>query len=299
MRDVVDAPRGREGRRSRGVIVTSREEDLLRRRRPQDADPGHPRGRRRGVRRGRRRMKASCAARDARQAGRRRDQRRGARRRPRDRAGLPPPRSSSTTRRSQLGLPEVDPRPAAGRRRHRPHRPDARPARRADGRAAPGPAAASPRRPRRSASSTSSSPTATSWCRAKARGSWIRANPEAAKQPWDRHGLQDARRHAVAARRSRRSCPRSRPTCASSSRAPTTRRRKTILAAAVEGAQVDFDTAAGSRAATSSSWSTGQISKNMIQAFFFDLQAINSRRRASGRPTEVRSRPGSACSAPA
>ncbi len=45
------------------------------------------------------------------------------------------------------------------------------------------------------------------------------------------------------ARSSPRSCRRSRPTCASSSRARRCRRRATSCAAAVEGAQVDIDTA--------------------------------------------------------
>ena len=51
---------------------------------------------------------------------------------------------------------------------------------------------------------------------------------------------------------------------------------KAIMSAAVEGAQVDFDTASRIESRYLTSLVTGPISKNMIQAFFFDLQAINS-----------------------
>ena len=51
---------------------------------------------------------------------------------------------------------------------------------------------------------------------------------------------------------------------------------RAILAAAVEGAQVDFDTASRIESRYLTKLIVGQNSKNMIQAFFFDLQAINS-----------------------
>ncbi len=51
---------------------------------------------------------------------------------------------------------------------------------------------------------------------------------------------------------------------------------KAIMSAAVEGAQVDFDTASRIESRYLTKLITGQVSKNMIQAFFFDLQAINS-----------------------
>ncbi|MFG2574834.1 3-hydroxyacyl-CoA dehydrogenase NAD-binding domain-containing protein [Streptomyces sp. NPDC048481] len=51
---------------------------------------------------------------------------------------------------------------------------------------------------------------------------------------------------------------------------------RAILAAAVEGAQVDFDTAQVIEARYFVELAAGQTSKNMIQAFFFDLQAVNS-----------------------
>ena len=51
---------------------------------------------------------------------------------------------------------------------------------------------------------------------------------------------------------------------------------KAIMSAAVEGAQVDFDTASRIESRYLTKLVTGPISKNMTQAFFFDLQAINS-----------------------
>lgn len=50
---------------------------------------------------------------------------------------------------------------------------------------------------------------------------------------------------------------------------------RAILAAAVEGAQVDFDTATLIETRYLVSLVVGQVSKNMIKAFFFDLQHIN------------------------
>ncbi|WP_369360084.1 3-hydroxyacyl-CoA dehydrogenase NAD-binding domain-containing protein [Streptomyces sp. cg2] len=53
---------------------------------------------------------------------------------------------------------------------------------------------------------------------------------------------------------------------------------RNILAAAVEGSQVDFETAQTIEARYFVELVTGQVSKNMIQAFFFDLQAVNAGR---------------------
>ena len=52
--------------------------------------------------------------------------------------------------------------------------------------------------------------------------------------------------------------------------------QKAILSAAVEGAQVDFDTASRIESRYLTNLVVNQGSKNMIQAFFFDLQAINA-----------------------
>lgn len=70
------------------------------------------------------------------------------------------------------------------------------------------------------------------------------------------------------------------------------RAQRAILSAAVEGAQVDLDTASRIESRYLTSLITGQQSKNMIQAFFFDLQAINAGSlRPDGfppfRPTKV------------
>ncbi|HEY5834621.1 3-hydroxyacyl-CoA dehydrogenase NAD-binding domain-containing protein [Streptomyces sp.] len=60
-----------------------------------------------------------------------------------------------------------------------------------------------------------------------------------------------------------------------------------ILAAAVEGAQVDIDNATVIEARYFTELVCGQTSKNMIQAFFFDMQAVNS---GAGRPSDVPAR---------
>lgn len=103
---------------------------------------------------------------------------------------------------------------------------------------------------------------------------WIKANPEANTQPWDVKGYKmpggTPATPALAAilpsfpsllRKQLKGAPMPAP--------------RAILAAAVEGAQVDFDTASRIESRYFTSLVTGQVSKNMIQAFFFDLQAIN------------------------
>ncbi|MFJ3207367.1 3-hydroxyacyl-CoA dehydrogenase NAD-binding domain-containing protein [Streptomyces flaveolus] len=62
---------------------------------------------------------------------------------------------------------------------------------------------------------------------------------------------------------------------------------RNILAAAVESSQVDVDTAFVVEARYLTELVTGQITKNMIQAFFFDLQAVNS---GANRPRGIESR---------
>ncbi len=51
-----------------------------------------------------------------------------------------------------------------------------------------------------------------------------------------------------------------------------------IMAAAVEGAQVDFDNAIEIEGRYFVDLVTGQVSKNMIQAFFFDMQRVSGDR---------------------
>ncbi|MFH8731158.1 3-hydroxyacyl-CoA dehydrogenase NAD-binding domain-containing protein [Streptomyces sp. NPDC017964] len=62
---------------------------------------------------------------------------------------------------------------------------------------------------------------------------------------------------------------------------------RNILAAAVEGSQVDFETALTIEARYFTELVTGQTAKNMIQAFFFDLQAVNS---GANRPKGIEKR---------
>jgi 3-hydroxyacyl-CoA dehydrogenase / enoyl-CoA hydratase / 3-hydroxybutyryl-CoA epimerase len=97
---------------------------------------------------------------------------------------------------------------------------------------------------------------------------WITANP-VARQPWDQPGY---------------SIPGGIP--ATVSMLPAVLRKqlkgapleapRAIMAAAVEGAQVDFDTAALIETRYFVQLATGQVAKNMIKAYFFDLQAINA-----------------------
>ncbi len=104
---------------------------------------------------------------------------------------------------------------------------------------------------------------------------WIKANPEACIQPWDAKGYKmpggTPSSPALAAilpsfpsllRKQLKGAPMPAP--------------RAILAAAVEGAQVDFGTATRIESRYFTELVTGPIAKNMIQAFFFDLQTINS-----------------------
>ncbi|MCT2593574.1 enoyl-CoA hydratase/isomerase family protein [Streptomyces sp. N2-109] len=63
--------------------------------------------------------------------------------------------------------------------------------------------------------------------------------------------------------------------------------QRDILAAAVEGSQVDFATAEVIEARYFTELACGQISTNMTQAFFFDLQAVNS---GANRPQGIEPR---------
>jgi 3-hydroxyacyl-CoA dehydrogenase/enoyl-CoA hydratase/3-hydroxybutyryl-CoA epimerase len=105
---------------------------------------------------------------------------------------------------------------------------------------------------------------------------WIAANPEA-QQPWDVKGYKIPG-----------GTP-SNPKLAQNLPAFPANLRKQlkganypaphhIMAAAVEGAQVDFDTAIEIEGRYFVDLLIGQVSKNMIQAFFFDLQQVNGDR---------------------
>ncbi|MET8251094.1 3-hydroxyacyl-CoA dehydrogenase NAD-binding domain-containing protein [Micromonospora sp. NPDC005197] len=102
---------------------------------------------------------------------------------------------------------------------------------------------------------------------------WIAANPHP-KQPWDRPDY-----------RMPGGTPASRSLAAQLPAFPATLRKQlkgarlpapeAILATAVEGAQVDLDTAFTVETRHLIGLLTGQVAKNMIGAFFFDLKAVN------------------------
>lgn len=114
--------------------------------------------------------------------------------------------------------------------------------------------------------------------RAKA---WILANPQAA-QPWDRPGYR---------------MPGGSPTKPEVAQmlaiAPAMLRKRTycnypaveaILSAMVEGAQVDLDTASRIESRYFARVATGQVTKNMITAFWYQLNSING---GGSRPAGV------------
>ncbi|MCW2589012.1 MAG: putative acyl-CoA dehydrogenase [Mycobacterium sp.] len=103
---------------------------------------------------------------------------------------------------------------------------------------------------------------------------WIKANPDAFEQPWDKKGYKmpggTPSSPGLAAilpsfpallRKQLKGAPMPAP--------------RAILDAVVEGAQVDFDTASRIESRYFTTLVTGQVAKNMIQAFFLDLQTIN------------------------
>ncbi len=107
---------------------------------------------------------------------------------------------------------------------------------------------------------------------------WLQANrdsEEAATQPWDRPGY-----------RMPGGTPSTPKLAAVLPAFPANLRKqvkgadypapRAILAAAVEGSQVDFETATRIESRYFTSLVVNQSSKDMIQAFFFDLQAINA-----------------------
>lgn len=114
---------------------------------------------------------------------------------------------------------------------------------------------------------------------------FIEANPSA-QQPWDAKGYKIPG-----------GTPASPRFAANLPAFPATLKKQTggapypaprnILAAAVEGSQVDFETAQVIEARYFTELVTGQTAKNMIQAFFFDLQAVNS---GASRPQGIEPR---------
>lgn len=115
---------------------------------------------------------------------------------------------------------------------------------------------------------------------------WIAANPEACVQPWDRQGFTIPG-----------GGPDDKAFAANLPAFPATLRKqlaganmpapRAILAAAVEGAEVDFDNASLIESRYFVHLLTGPVAKNMIQAFFFDLQSIKN---GASRPAGVAQR---------
>ncbi|MBV1949065.1 3-hydroxyacyl-CoA dehydrogenase NAD-binding domain-containing protein [Streptomyces sp. BV129] len=110
-------------------------------------------------------------------------------------------------------------------------------------------------------------------------GQWVKDNPQAV-QPWDAKGY-----------RIPGGTPATPAFAANLPAYPATLRKqlkganypapRNILAAAIEGAQVDIDTAFAIEGRYFVELVTGQVSKNMTKAFFFDLQYVDG---GGGRP---------------
>ena len=121
---------------------------------------------------------------------------------------------------------------------------------------------------------------------------WIKANPEGGVQPWDQQGYK---------------IPGGSPSTPSFAQfapaIPANLRKQThgapmpapraILAAAIEGAQVDVDNAFLIETRYFVSLAVGQVAKNMTKAFFFDLQHINAGgSRPQGQPKSTPTKVG-------
>jgi 3-hydroxyacyl-CoA dehydrogenase/enoyl-CoA hydratase/3-hydroxybutyryl-CoA epimerase len=109
---------------------------------------------------------------------------------------------------------------------------------------------------------------------------FIAANPTAA-QPWDSKGYKvpggALTSPAVAA-----NLPAFPATLRKELKGAPYLAPKAILAVAVEGLEVDVDTALTIESRWFVQLATSQIAKNMTKAFFFDLQAVNNRPRPDG-----------------
>ena len=114
---------------------------------------------------------------------------------------------------------------------------------------------------------------------------WIEANPDA-KQPWDTDGYKIPG-----------GTPSTRALAQNLPAFPANLRKQIkganypapvhIMAAAVEGAQVDFDNAIEIEGRYFVDLVTSQVAKNMIQAFFFDMQRATGDRAAARRSIET------------
>jgi 3-hydroxyacyl-CoA dehydrogenase/enoyl-CoA hydratase/3-hydroxybutyryl-CoA epimerase len=115
---------------------------------------------------------------------------------------------------------------------------------------------------------------------AAAAASWIAANPEAS-QPWDRPDYSmpggDPSDPTLAANLAPFAANLSKQLRGADYPAP-----KAILAAAVEGAQVDVENAFEIEGRYFVKLVTGQVAKNMIATFFFGMQEVNGDRGRAG-----------------
>ncbi|MDO9457913.1 3-hydroxyacyl-CoA dehydrogenase NAD-binding domain-containing protein [Nocardioides sp.] len=104
---------------------------------------------------------------------------------------------------------------------------------------------------------------------------WIKANPETTQNPWDAPGYKmpggSVKSPALAG-----FLPAFPALLRKQTKGAVYPAARAILSAAVEGASRDFDTASRIESRYLTNLIVNQGSKNMIQAFFFDLQAINS-----------------------
>ena len=104
---------------------------------------------------------------------------------------------------------------------------------------------------------------------------WIKANPEGHTQPWDKSGykIPGGGPNSPGLSEILPSFPSNLKKQIKGAPMPAPR---AILATAVEGAQADFETATRIESRYFAELVTGQVAKNMIQAFFLDLQHITS-----------------------
>jgi 3-hydroxyacyl-CoA dehydrogenase/enoyl-CoA hydratase/3-hydroxybutyryl-CoA epimerase len=112
---------------------------------------------------------------------------------------------------------------------------------------------------------------------------WIRDNPAAVSQPWDQPGyrIPGGTPSDTAFREFLPAFPANLRKQTNGQPMPAPR---AIMAAAIEGTQVDFDTACTIETRYFVSLVTGPVAKNMIQAFFFDLQDVQA---GKSRPQHV------------
>lgn len=112
---------------------------------------------------------------------------------------------------------------------------------------------------------------------------WIKANPEGGVQPWDKKGFKipggTPASPAFAAQLPAFPANLRKQLKGANMPAP-----RAIMAAAVEGSQVGIDDASLIESRYFVHLLTGPVAKNMIQAFFFDLQTINN---GGSRPSDV------------